>query len=99
MPYRSALDQAEADHMLFVVTPRGDEWSLTGIKISNDTFDQRADLPAAWAGLNNAELEAASGVQGAKFCHTARFIAVANSRDAIMEMANIAVREAAQSDT
>ncbi|WP_417259468.1 MYG1 family protein [Celeribacter sp.] len=94
MPYRSALDKAEADHFLFVVIPRGDDWTLNGIKLSNDTFDQRADLPAAWAGLNGADLEAASGVKGAKFCHNARFIAVANSREAIMEMANLAVAEA-----
>lgn len=92
MPYRSALDKAEADHILFVVVPRGDDWTLGGIKISNDTFDQRADLPAAWAGLTDAALEEASGVKGAKFCHNARFIAVASSRDAIMQMADIAVK-------
>ncbi|WP_298261857.1 MYG1 family protein [uncultured Litoreibacter sp.] len=94
MPYRSELDKAEADHILFVVTPRGDDWTLGGIKLSNDTFEQRADLPEAWAGLTDADLEAASGVKGAKFCHTARFIAVANSREAILEMANLAVQEA-----
>ena len=94
MPYRSALDEAEADHMLFLVVPRGDDWTITGIKLSHDTFEQRADLPAAWAGLTDAALEEASGVKGAKFCHNARFIAVANSREAIMAMAAIAVREA-----
>lgn len=92
MPYRSVLDQAEASHMLFVVHPRGDDWTLNGIKLSNDTFDQRADLPATWAGLTDAALEEASGVEGAKFCHNARFIAVANSREAILKMAEIAVR-------
>lgn len=96
MPYRSALDKAEADHILFVVNPRGDDWALGGIKISNDTFDQRADLPASWAGLTDGDLEAASGVKGAKFCHNARFIAVANSREAILTMANLAVAEAVQ---
>ena len=94
MPYRAALDEAEADHILFVVNPRGDDWTLNGIKLSNDTYDQRADLPAAWAGLTDGALEEASGVQGAKFCHNARFIAVANSREAIMAMADIAVNEA-----
>ena len=94
MPYRSALDKAAADHMLFVVTPRGDDWTLGGIKVSNDTFDQRADLPAAWAGLTDKALEDASGVEGAKFCHNARFIAVASSREAILKMAEIAVKEA-----
>ncbi|MFT6024454.1 MAG: uncharacterized UPF0160 family protein [Ascidiaceihabitans sp.] len=93
MPYRSALDEAAADHILFVVTPRGGDWTIGGIKLSNDTFDQRADLPAAWAGLTDAALEDASGVKGAKFCHNARFIAVASTRDAILEMANLAVQE------
>ncbi len=93
MPFRSALDDAGADHILFVVIPRGADWTLGGIKLSGDTFDQRADLPAAWAGLTDEALEEASGVKGAKFCHNARFIAVANSRDAIMEMAQIAVQE------
>tara|TARA_R110000751_G_scaffold95381_5_gene186418 strand:- start:15189 stop:16106 length:918 start_codon:yes stop_codon:yes gene_type:complete len=91
MPYRSALEQAKSDHLLFVVNPRGDDWTLNGIKLSDDTFEQRADLPAAWAGLTDEALEEASGVKGAKFCHNARFIAVANSRDAIMEMAQRAV--------
>ncbi|WP_050525811.1 MYG1 family protein [Pseudorhodobacter aquimaris] len=93
MPYRSVLDQAEADHILFVVHPRGDDWTLGGIKLSGDTFDQRADLPAAWAGLTDEALEAASGVKGAKFCHNARFIAVATTREAILEMARIAVQD------
>lgn len=93
MPYRSALDQAEAEHMLFVLHPRGDDWTLNGIKLSNDTFEQRADLPAAWAGLTDTALEDASGVKGAKFCHNARFIAVASTRAAILKMAEIAVQD------
>ncbi|PCI03014.1 MAG: metal-dependent hydrolase [Hyphomicrobiales bacterium] len=92
MPYLSALHKAEADHMLFVVNPRGGDWTLNGIKLSSDTFDQRADLPAAWAGLKDTELEDVSGVKGAKFCHNARFIAVANSREAILKMAELAVK-------
>lgn len=92
MPYRSVLERMEADHILFVVHPRGEDWTLGGIKLSNDTFEQRADLPAAWAGLTDEALEQASGVIGAKFCHNARFIAVANSRDAILKMAELAVQ-------
>ena len=94
MPYMSALEQAGADHMLFVVIPRGQDWTLNGIKLSHDTFDQRADLPASWAGLTDEALEKASGVTGATFCHNARFIAVAKTRDAIMQMAAIAVAQA-----
>ena len=93
MPYRSALDEADAAHILFVVNPRGDDWTLNGIKLSNDTFEQRADLPAGWAGMTGTALEDASGVKGALFCHNARFIAVASSREAIMKMADLAVKE------
>ena len=91
MPYRSALDKAQAGHILFVVNPRGNDWTLNGIKLSKDTFEQRADLPTTWAGMTDEALEDASGVKGAKFCHNARFIAVASSREAIMKMANLAV--------
>lgn len=92
MPYRSALDQTEADHIMFMVNPRGEDWTLNGIKLSSETFDQRADLPAEWAGLTDAALENASGVKGAKFCHNAGFIAVADSREAIFKMADLAVK-------
>jgi len=93
MPYLSTLKRAEADHILFVIHPRGGDWTLNGIKLSNDTFNQRADLPTAWAGLTDTALEDASGVKGAKFCHNARFIAVATTRDAILKMAEIAVQD------
>jgi uncharacterized UPF0160 family protein len=92
MPYRAALEQADADHILFMVHPRVEDWTLNGIKLSNDTFEQRADLPAAWAGLTDTSLEDVSGVKGAKFCHNARFIAVAGTREAILKMAEIAVQ-------
>ena len=94
MPFRSAVLKAGADHLLFVATPRSDGWTLTGIRLAEDGFDLRADLPAAWAGLTDEALEEASGVKGAKFCHNGRFIAVADSREAIMQLADLAVAEA-----
>lgn len=95
MPFRRAVEEAGADHMLFVVHPRdGGDWAITGIRLSGDGFEQRADLPAAWAGLTDAELEAASGVAGAKFCHNGRFIAVAATREAALKMAALAVTDA-----
>jgi uncharacterized UPF0160 family protein len=41
--------------------------------------------------LTDEALEEASGVRGAKFCHNARFIAVASTREAILKMAELAV--------
>ncbi len=94
MPFRAGVEKAGADHLLFVIHPRGTDWALTTIRVGDETFDNRADLPAAWAGLTDDALEAASGVKGATFCHNGRFIAVASSREAVLKMADIAVAEA-----
>lgn len=94
MPFRRGIERAGADHLLFVIHPRERDWALNGIRVSDDSFAQRADLPAAWAGLTDAALEAASGVPGAKFCHNGRFIAVAESREAVLRMADLAVAAA-----
>ncbi|NWJ23510.1 MYG1 family protein [Rhizobium sp. RM] len=94
MPFRPAIVKAGADHLLFVVHPRGNDWCLTGIRRADEGFELRADLPLAWAGLTNEDLEAASGVKGASFCHNGRFIAAAKTREAAMAMAELAVKEA-----
>lgn len=97
MPFRPAVLKAEADHLWFVITPRGDDWTIIGIRAADEGFELRADLPKAWAGLTNGDLEAASGVKGATFCHNGRFIAAATSIEAIRAMADIAVAEALKS--
>jgi uncharacterized UPF0160 family protein len=94
MPFRSAVVKAGADHLLFVVHPRDKDWCLTGIRRAEEGFELRANLPAAWAGLTNRDLEAACGVDGASFCHNGRFIAAAATREAALAMAELAVREA-----
>ncbi len=94
MPFRSAIVKAGADHLLFVVHPREKDWCLTGIRRADEGFDLRADLPAAWAGLTNRDLEVACGVDGASFCHNGRFIAAARTREAALAMAELAVKEA-----
>jgi uncharacterized UPF0160 family protein len=94
MPFRPAVVKAGADHLLFVVHPRGNDWTLIGIRRADEGFDLRADLPASWAGLTNGDLEAACGVEGATFCHNGRFIAAAKTREAALAMAELAVKEA-----
>ncbi|MDB5587698.1 MAG: hypothetical protein JWP26_2668 [Devosia sp.] len=94
MPFRPAIIKAGADQLLFVVHPRDKDWCLTTIRRGDEGFEVRADLPAAWAGLTNGELEAASGVAGASFCHNGRFIAAAKTREAALAMAELAVNEA-----
>lgn len=94
MPFRPAILKAGADHLLFVVHPREKDWCLTTIRRADEGFEVRADLPAAWAGLTNGDLEAACGIAGASFCHNGRFVAAARSREAALAMADLAVTEA-----
>lgn len=94
MPFRPAIVKAGADHLLFVVHPRDKDWCVTGIRKAEDGFELRADLPATWAGLTDGDLEKASGVEGAAFCHNGRFIAAAKTRQAALALAQIAVRDA-----
>ncbi|QFY60858.1 MYG1 family protein [Rhizobium grahamii] len=94
MPFRPAIVKAGADHLLFVVHPREKDWCVTGIRRGDEGFELRADLPAAWAGLTNHDLEAVSGVAGATFCHNGRFVAAAKTREAALAMAELAVEEA-----
>jgi uncharacterized UPF0160 family protein len=98
MPFRPAIVKAGADHLLFVVHPREKDWCLTGIRRADEGFELRANLPAAWAGLTDGDLEAACGVEGASFCHNGRFIAAAKTREAALAMAELAVREATSND-
>ncbi len=64
MPFRPAVVKAGADHLWFVISPRGSDWVIGGIRKSEEGFEQRADLPALWAGLTGMALEEASGVKG-----------------------------------
>ena len=93
MPFRPAIMKAGADHLLFVVHPREADWCLTGIRRAEEGFELRADLPAAWAGLSGRDLEVATGVEGASFCHNGRFIAAAKTREAILALARLAVED------
>jgi uncharacterized UPF0160 family protein len=55
------------------------------------SFDQRLPLPAAWAGLRDAELAAVSGVPDAVFVHMRRFVGAVRSREGALTMAQRAI--------
>jgi uncharacterized UPF0160 family protein len=86
MPWREAVVTTAPD-ALFVVYPKSDGWGMQAVPKALGAFDNRKDLPAAWAGLSGDELAAASGVDDAVFCHAARFYASAQSREGINALA------------
>ncbi len=77
---------------LFVVYQREDgNWSAKAVRSNPMEFAARKLFPEAWAGLRDEELQAASGVVDAIFCHNGRFIAVAHSRAGAIELAQKAI--------
>lgn len=77
--------------LLFVIVPRGNAFSLRAIRKHPSSFENRKDLPLSWAGKRDLELEEVTGVKGATFCHNKRFVATASSKEAILNMLNIAL--------
>lgn len=80
-----------APEALFVVYPREHDWGVQAVPRVLGEFANRKDLPAPWAGLSDDELAAASGVADARFCHGARFMAVAGSRAGALALARRAL--------
>jgi uncharacterized UPF0160 family protein len=94
LPWSSVV-RKEMPKVLFVISHNLNEQRhmLHTVPATADTFEARADLPASWAGLRDAELAAVTGVPDAGFCHNGRFIAAAKSYEGIYAMALQALRE------
>lgn len=88
MPYLHAVRLEKADDLLYVLMPdRGQaQWSVSAVRKSDGPLGCRKPMPAAWAGLREADLAAASGVPDAIFCHLGRFLAIAKSREGALAL-------------
>lgn len=85
---------SELPTVLFVVYPEstGRQWQVRVVPKVLGTFNARAHLPEAWAGLRHAELASATGVVDAVFCHNGRFICGAGSKEGALQLAKLAVQ-------
>ncbi len=81
----------EAPDALLVIYPKRQGFGVETIPVALGTFDNRLDLPAAWAGLENEDLQRVTGVDDALFCHAKRFLAVAKSREGAERLAALAL--------
>ncbi len=91
----STIVRKEMPEVLFVIgrSIAENRYMLYTVPAAADTFESRRDLPAAWAGLQDAALAAASGVADAQFCHNGRFIAAAASFEGALQMARAALAD------
>ena len=90
LPWHEAVVTG-APEALYVAYPKSDGWGLQAVPRALGRFENRKDLPAAWAGLTDGELQAVTQVPDAVFCHTGRFYAAAASRDGVRALARRAL--------
>jgi uncharacterized UPF0160 family protein len=93
MPWRETVVEG-APEALLVLYPKSDGWAMQAVPVQAGSFDNRLDLPPAWAGLSGAGLAAATGVEDAIFAHAAGFYASAGSREGIISLARQALAQA-----
>lgn len=81
------FDHGGATHPTdYVLYPsEGETWKLLAIPPSFERFEQKRPLPASWAGKLGEELEEATGIPGALFCHKNRFVAVFRTREIALQ--------------
>ncbi len=78
---------------LFLVSPRRGTagWGINAIPVGKFTFENKKMLPESWAGLRDEDLAKITGVADAVFCHRARFLAVAKTKEGALALAKIAI--------
>lgn len=82
----------KAEGILFVVFPSnrgGFNWQCVPDAIGS--FGQRKSVPAEWKGLRDADIQKATGVATANFCHPAGFIGGADTLEDALAIAKKAV--------
>ncbi|XP_067939508.1 MYG1 exonuclease-like isoform X2 [Watersipora subatra] len=57
------------------------------VQVSQESFENRMDLPASWGGLENEELSRISGIAGCLFVHTNCFMGLNTSYEGALAMA------------
>lgn len=79
--------------VLFVISPskNKDKWRVNAVQES--LFVNKKSLPQEWAGLQSEELQKVTGVPDAQFCHRALFMAVAESKEGAIALAQKALSQ------
>lgn len=91
-PWMSVLSKFPEPLFVFYKN-RDNQWTIKNVRSDEMSFESRKKLPESWAGKRDEELEKVTGVPGSVFCHNGRFMAVAKTREGVLQMAEIALNE------
>lgn len=77
---------------LYVVYERSNgSFGAKAVRVDPADFETRKPFPKEWAGLRDKEFQNVSGVPDALFCHTGRFLIVAETKEGVLALAQKAI--------
>jgi uncharacterized UPF0160 family protein len=90
IPWAEVLNKYEEP--AFVIAPDllSGKWKM--VAVQEEGFVNRIDPPMEWRGLYDEDLQKVTGVSDAVFCHRSGFLCVAGSREGIMKMLDIILK-------
>jgi uncharacterized UPF0160 family protein len=92
------LDQQE--EVLYVIRPgKNGQYTIQGVPPKIGSFAVRKQFPHDWGGLEGEELVHVTHVEGAIFCHSGLWLAVAQTLDAAIQMAKLAIHATTNKNT
>lgn len=90
-PWKRTVNALAPDALYMVYPSQTGQWRIQTVPVEPGSFENRKPLPQPWAGLSNEELQQATGIDDAMFCHNGLFIAGAESFESTMKMAVMAL--------
>ncbi|MDX8405553.1 MAG: MYG1 family protein [Mariprofundus sp.] len=92
IPWKRTV-HALSEQALYMVYPsQTGQWRIQAVPVEPGSFENRKSLPKPWAGLSGTELQEATGIGDAMFCHNGLFIGGAESFESTMKMASMALQ-------
>ncbi len=75
----------------FVYPDNSGTWSVEAVPAGEGSFEKRKAFPQNWAGLSDLDLEKATEVPEAIFCHNGRFLVKAKTEEGAIKLAKLAL--------
>lgn len=89
-PWRDVI-MNHTEPLFVVFRELGENWCARSVTKDNETFTNRKNFPASWAGKRGKELADITGVPDAIFCHNKRFTSYAGSKEGAIALAKLAL--------
>lgn len=85
IPWKKAIIGTEIEYVIYPSNRGG--YCIQAAPIDDDSMELKQPFPESWRGCSAEELEAKTGIEGFRFCHTSGFLCSADSFDAAIKIA------------